>query len=120
MPAPTEHTEQSPYNALAVDILTNDLTPEQARSPRYYIREDKSITGKQRSTINAILRTNLGDAKVAYYIWNHGLPTLLDLPLRRDPPTKAVLHNMLEEFMTWHHGLLQNILERKNRCIADA
>ena len=78
------------------------------------IREDKSVTNAQRSTINSILRKNLGDSKAAYYILNHGLPTLLDLPLRRRTDnTKAQLQNMLEELMMWPAALLQSLIERQ-------
>ena len=74
----TEHGPQSPeYKSLALDILTNELTPEQARMPRYRIRKD-SVTTEQRSTIGATLRNHLGHAKVIDHIWNDGLPTLLD------------------------------------------
>ena len=108
----TEHTE-SAFKALAFDILSNDLTPQQLQNDKFHIRKDKALSTPQRSVINAILRKNLGDSRVAYYIFNHGLPTLLDLPLRRKTPTKALLQNMLEEFMTWHASLLQSILERQ-------
>ena len=108
----TEHTE-SAFKALAYDILSNDLTPQQLQNDKFRIRKDKALSTPQRSVINAILRKNLGDSRVAYYILNHGLPTLLDLPLRRKTPTKALLQNMLEELMTWHASLLQSILERK-------
>ncbi len=108
----TEHTE-SAFKALAFDILSNDLTPQQLQNDKFRIRKDKALSTPQRSVINAILRKNLGDSRVAYYIFNHGLPTLLDLPLRRKTPTKALLQNMLEELMTWHASLLQSILERQ-------
>ena len=63
------------------------------------------ITNAQRSWINVMLRNNLGDAKVAYFILNHGLPKALDLPLRRQKPHKDSINNMLEELMTWHASL---------------
>ena len=60
-----------------------------------------------------MLRNNLGDSKVAYFIFNHGVPALLDLPLKRKAEGKAMLQNMLEEFMIWHASLLQSILEHQ-------
>ena len=60
-----------------------------------------------------MLRNNLGDVKVAYFIFNHGVPIVLDLPLRRKAPSKALLQSMLEELMTWHASLLQSILEHR-------
>jgi hypothetical protein len=108
----TEHTA-SKFKALAFDIFSNDLTPQQLQSDKFRIRKDKALTTPQRSVINAILRKNLGNPRVAYYIFNHGLPTLLDLPLRRKTPTKALLQNMLEEFMIWHASLLQSIHDQQ-------
>ena len=61
---------------------------------------------------NLILRKNLGDPRVAYYIFEHGLPTLLDPPIRTEPPTRAMLENMLEECMTWHARLLRSLVEQ--------
>ena len=103
------------FRSLAFDVLTNDLTPAQRRETKYKIRINKitgegQITTPQRGFINAILRKNLGDAKVAQFIWHHGLP----LPLKRKATSKAMLAHMFEELMIWHASLLQNILERDN------
>jgi len=98
---------------LAEDILSNHLTPQQVQNPEYKVRKGKALTTKQRSTVNAILRKNLGDARVARFIFNHGVPTLLDLPIEREAPNRALLQNTLEELMTWHASLLQSILERQ-------
>ena len=70
------------YESLAVDLLANDLTPEQrhdATCKKRYHTETGGIiiTNKQRSWISHILRRNLGDAKVAYFIFDQGLPELL-------------------------------------------
>ena len=80
----------------------------------YKLRKDKALKTKQRSTINAILRKNLGDHRVCHFIFNHGIPTLLDVPLRqKKTANKVLLQNMLEDFMTWHASLLQSLLERQ-------
>merc|ERR1712086_1148769 len=95
------------FKSLALDLLSNELTPEQRHDAKYKIIKDKKtgeicVTTKQRSWINAILRKNLGDSKVAYFIFNHDAPALLDLPLRRKAPSKATLQSMLEDLMmTW-------------------
>ena len=110
----TEHAEAdttASFRALAEDILTNDLTEAQLKNPLYKLREGKALTSKQRSTINAILRKNLGDARVSNFIFNNGIPTLLNEP--REPPNKALLQNMLEAFMIWHASLLHSLLERE-------
>ena len=93
--------------------MSNHLTPQQVQNPEYKVRKGKALKTKQRSTVNAILRKNLGDARVARFIFNHGVPTLLDLPIEREAPNRALLQNTLEELMTWHASLLQSILERQ-------
>jgi len=77
------------------------------------LREGKAVSTKQRSLVNNILRKNLGDARVGMYILNHGVPELLDAPLRRTPPPKALLQNMLAEFVMWHSSLLKWLLARE-------
>ena len=118
--AATEHAERDgPFRKLAEDILTSELTPEQMDDPVYQLCGDKSISTKQRGLINVLLRKNLGDPRVAYYIFEHGVPTLLDPPVQRESrrlehdAQRALLQNMLQEFMTWHASLLQWLLERQ-------
>ena len=109
----TENAECSAsFRALAEDILTNDLTEAQMQNPAYKLRKGKAITTDQRSLINVILRKNLGDSRVAGFLFNHPVPRLLDLPLRFKL-TIALLQNMLEEFMTWHASLLRSLLDHK-------
>ena len=76
------------YNSLALDLISNDLTPEQRLDIKYTIRQardagETQIITAQRSWINHMLRKNLGDYRVAYFILNNGLPEILDLALRR-------------------------------------
>ena len=121
----TEHAESSeerdpPWlKSLALDLLTNDLLPEQVEDEKYQIRRDEEtgeilVTGKQRSWINLMLRKNLGHSKVAYFIFNHGIPELFDTQLTRKRVTEALLQNMLEHGMRWHASMLQSILEHEN------
>ena len=116
----TEHAEANCFKALAKDLLANEVDPKQQQDARYKMSYDTrtgeiSVTNKQRSWINAMLRKNLGDAKVAYFIFNNGLPALLDMPLRGAVPTKAMLQNLLiDDLMVWHGSLLQSILEHRN------
>ena len=56
---------------------------------------------------------HLGDARVGMYILNHGVPELLDAHLRRTPHPKALLQNMLAEFVMWHSSLLKWLLARE-------
>ena len=115
----TEHAGSRSFKALAEDLLTNDLLPEQRRDKKYKIRRNPetgeiAVTDQQRSWINVMLRKNLGDARVAYFIFNHGLPKLLDVSLGSSPPRKALLQNMLEDLMTWHASLLHSLLDRES------
>jgi hypothetical protein len=106
--AATEHANNdNRFQKLAKDIFAHDLTAEQKKNPIYCIRESKSITTKQRSFVNSILRKNLGDARVAFYILEHGIPTLLDAPVPRRPLERAHLQDILEELMIWYSSLLQ-------------
>ena len=66
-----------------------------------------------RSLINSILRTNLGDSKVSFYIFQHGLPRLLQTPFNNHEPSSELLQSILEEGMTWYARLLQYILIRQ-------
>ena len=68
-----------------------------------------------------MLRKNLGHSKVAYFIFNHGLPDVLDLSFAKKAPGKAMLQNMLDELMIWYGSLLQSILEHESHPdMADA
>ena len=128
--AATEHAEspleQNCYKAMALDLLTNELWPEQRKEPKFKIRKDWNtgqviVSSQQRSWINSVLRKNLGDSRAAYFIFNHGLPELLDVPLRQKPLTIPKLQSMVQELMTWYASMLQSILERQQHPgMADA
>ena len=84
-------------------MFRTDLTEEQKQNPVYRLHKDGRITTKQRSWVNMMLRKNLGDPKVCHFIINQGIPEVMDVPLRfKKTINKALLQNMLEEFMTWH------------------
>ena len=110
--AATEHDDR--FRRLVKDIFANDLTPNQKKNPKYQLRKGTSITTPQRSFVNNILRKNLGDARIAQYILEHGVPTLLDLPLQRHPLRRAAMETMLEELMIWHACLLQWLVKRQD------
>ena len=128
--AATEHAnDESRFRKLAEDIFARDLTAEQKDDPTYWLSESKSITTKQRNLINVIMRKNLGDYRVAYYILEHGIPRLLNpenhiatlMILRRQPGQAAHLQKMLEEFLIWHSSLLQwltKLLKSPNTIMA--
>ena len=110
--AATEHAD--PFRIMVKDIAANHLTPAQRKNPKYKLREGASIPTELRSLVNVILRKNLGDARVALYILEHGIPTLLDAPLLRHPLQRAAMETMLEELMMWHASLLKWLDNRQN------
>ena len=112
--AATEHADHtSAYRNLARDVFALELTPTQKNNPEYKLREGKSVTTKLRSLINVLLRKNLGDARVASYIFEHGVPGFLNPPICSKPLTQTLLQSMLEEFMTWHALLLHWLLKQQ-------
>ena len=115
----SEDPETRWYKVLALDLLSNELLPEQQGIKKYQIRRDRKtgeiqVTGKQRSWINCMLRKNLGNAKAAFFIFNHGIPELFDAPLRKTPPSEAQLQSMLEDAMHWYASMLQSIVEHED------
>ena len=110
--AATEHAD--PFRIMVKDIVANNLTPTQRKNPKYKLREGASIPSQLRSVVNVILRKNLGDARVASYIFEYGIPALLDADLLRHPLQGANMKTMLEELMMWHASLLQWLDKRQN------
>ena len=113
--AEREESEKSArYRSLAEDLFASELTEEQQRNPKYKLQKDKTLTAFQRSWITVMLRKNLGDVKVGYYILDYGAPEILNVPVRyKKVINKALLQNMLNEFLIWHRSLLQYIVKKK-------
>ena len=80
-------------------MFANDLTEKQKRDPKYKLQKDKALTNGQRCWVNVMLRKNLGDSKVCSFLLNHGILPVLDVPLRLKKADKALLENMLEDFI---------------------
>ena len=110
--AATEHAD--PFRIMVKDIAANNLTPTQRKNPKYKLREGASIPSQLRSLVNVILRKNLGDAKVASFIFECGIPTVLDADLLSHPLQRANMETILEELMMWHASLLQWLDKRQN------
>ena len=105
--AATEHAD--PFRITVKDIAANHLTPAQRKKPWYQLGENDSIPTPLRSLVNVILRKNLGDARVAMYIFEYGIPTLLDADLLRHPIQGTNMASLLEELMKWHASLLRMV-----------
>ena len=114
-PVEAEETQKSAcYRSLVEDMFAKDLTTEQKSEHKYKLQKDKAITKQQRSWVTHMLRKNLGDVRVCYYILNHGVPEVLNVPLRsKKIVSKALLQNMLNQFVIWHRSLLQYIVRHK-------
>ena len=110
--AATEHDD--PYKRMVKDILANDLTPQQKNAGKYKLRGGATITTGQRSLVNAILRKNLGDARIALFILAHGIPTALDAPRDTQSLEREEIEPMLDELMVWHCCLLQWLVMRQD------
>ena len=63
-------------------LLTDDLLPHQKQDEKYRLRNkfegDTSLSNFQRSFTDNLLRKNLGDKRVVFHIWQHGIPSIAD------------------------------------------
>ena len=98
-----------------MQMLLQDTTPSQRKQRKYQIRygEDGEtlFSAEQRSWIQHMLRKKLGHKNVAFFIWQHGLPELLDAALRKNKPSAERLQSILEDGMRWHASLLRSLVE---------
>ena len=84
----TEHVELdendvfSCYQRFGCILITHDLPPHQKQDKRYRLRNnvegDTQLSSLQRSFVDSMLRKSLGDKRVAFLIWKHGLPSIVD------------------------------------------
>ena len=112
-------TDTNWYKVLALELLSNELLPHQHAMKKFEIRRDLTtgeirVTREQRSWINNMLRKNLGNAKVPFFILNNGIPELFDAPLRKTPPSLAELESMLEQAIHWYVSMLESILKHED------
>ena len=118
------------YQRFARIMLTHDLLPHQKQDKRYRVQNkskgDTSITSFQRSWYDNMLRKFLGDKKVALLIWQHGIPSIADLPLgyRGRVGSKVLdmgmLQSGLEECLQWYTCLANHIVVHRNQEGFDA
>ena len=97
-----------------MQMLIQDTTSNQRKQGKYQIRYDKDgemyFSAEQRNWIQHMLRKNLGHKNIAFFIWQHGLPELLEAPLRMKPQSREQLQSILEEGIHWHASLLQSLV----------
>jgi hypothetical protein len=127
----TEHVELNPeevslcYRLFGRSLITYDLLPHQKRDDRYLLRnkcpDDTHLSTFQRSFTDSMLRKYLGDKKVATVIWQHGLPSIADIPLvyHRRADTKrrrmGMLQSGLEECLHWYSSLANDIVVHQSQ-----
>ena len=106
------------------DLLTNVLTPDQREHDKFQIRRNSrtdEITFRkgQRSWVHSKLRERLGDAKVGYYIFHHGIPDILNMDIMSSleesgvPSDETLLH-LLDELLRWQSAMLSSLVDHKN------
>ena len=118
------------YRQFARILLTNDLLPHQIGDIRYRLRNkfkgDTHLSTFQRSFTDNQLRRYLGDKKVAYLIWQHGIPSVAERPmvLRRRMNSKVLdigmLQSSLDECLQWYTCLANHIVVHQSQEGYDA
>ena len=108
------------YQRFGRILLTNDLRPYQWPNERYWVQSnyegDTHLSSFQRSFIDNLLRKNLGNKKVAFRIWQHGIPSIADRPVtwRRRVDSKVLdmdmLQSGLDECLEWYTCLANDIV----------
>ena len=99
----------------ALDYLQNDLLPHQEDDPAYAIKwKDNgtwSFTSPQRSFINNMLRTNLGKSKVAFRIWELGLPKIASESVQW-VTDECLLQSSMDDCLHWFVCLAKDLVKR--------
>ena len=125
------------YRRFGRSLLTNDLLPHQKLDHRYRLRNDfegdTHLSGFQRSFTDNLLRKFLGDKKVAFLIWQHGIPSIADMghatkrPGRRhatERPGRVLdmgrLQSGLDECLQWYTCLANDIVVHQSQEGFDA
>ena len=115
------------YQKFGRFLLTDHLLPHQTRDPRYRLRYDFEgdtyLSRFQRSFTDNMLRKFLGDRKVAFVIWQHGLPSIADMGHATKRPGRGHatkrpgrvldmgrLQGGLEECLKWFFCLANDIV----------
>ena len=97
-----------------MQMLLENTTPEQRKERKYQIQYDTNgetpVSSAQRSWIQLMLRKNIGHKNVAFFIWQHGLPDLIDTPLRKQQPSLESLQRILADGIRWYASLLQSLV----------
>ena len=98
-------------------MLAEDLSQHQKQDKRYRLRTnykgDMHLSSFQRSFVSNLLRKFLGDKKVAFVIWQHGLPSIANLSkdnIQRHKKDLGMLQSKLKECLQWYISLANDIV----------
>ena len=120
------------YRRFGRILLTYDLLPHQKLDHRYRLRNnfegDTHLSGFQRSFTDNLLRKFLGDKKVAFLIWQHGIPSIADMGHATERPGRGhatkrpgrvldmdMLQRGLDECLHWYISLANHIVEHQTQ-----
>ena len=125
------------YRQFGRILLTHDLLPHQKQKPKYCLRNnfegDTSLSSFQRSFIDSMLRKVLGEKRVAFVIWQHGIPSIADMGHATDRPGRGhaterpgrvrdmdMLQKGLHECLQWYVCLANQIVDHQTQEGFDA
>lgn len=112
------------YRRFGRSLLTHDLLPHQRRDERYRLRNniegDTYLSGFQRSFTDSMLRKCLGDKRVAFLIWQHGIPSIADCPVDSKVLDMGMLQSGLDECLQWYSCLANDIVVHQTQESFDA
>ena len=125
------------YRQFGRILLTHDLLPHQKQQPKYWLRNnfegDTSLSSVQRSFIDSMLRKVLGEKRVAFVIWQHGIPSIADMGHATDRPGRGhaterpgrvrdmdMLQKGLHECLQWYVCLANQIVDHQTQEGFDA
>ena len=104
------------YKRQALDYLQNDLLDHQKVQTRYAIKWSNdgtwSFTGFHRYFIEYTLRKNLGNSKVAYRIWELGIPKIATKSVQ-GVTDKCLLQSCMDDCFQWFACLAKDIVKRR-------
>ena len=107
------------HRRFALDFLQSSLLPHQEQNRKYHIKWywdwltgcwDWSYTTPQRSFIKSILRTNLGDSKVAFRIWTVGLPKIARESVQGVTDV-CMLQSCMYDCLHWFASLAKDLVQ---------
>ena len=125
------------YRRFGRSLLTHDLLPHQKQDKKYCLRNnfdgDTHLSTFQRSFINNLLHKFLGDKKVAFLIWQHGIPSIADMGHATERPGRGhaterpgrvldmgMLQTGLDECLQWYTCLANAVVVHQTQEGFDA